>query len=100
MADAANLSKFLAVAPVKIPRDPDQQARPKLDLVTLARNSRRMEIRQDLVPRPESGRQVGPAYSSRLIEFVASQWRPEAAAERSHSLMRALSCLKRLVGAT
>jgi hypothetical protein len=52
-----------------------------------------------MVPRPASGRSVGPAYASRLIEFARSAWRPEIAAERSESLRRAIASLERLVGA-
>jgi len=68
-------------------------------MVNLARASRRRDIREDLVPRPEGGRQVGPAYSSRLIEFVSGRWRPEIAARRAESLRRAIACLKRLTRA-
>jgi hypothetical protein len=36
-------------------------------VVELARYSRRRDIREDMVPRPGSGRSVGAAYTSRLI---------------------------------
>ncbi|NLI83320.1 MAG: hypothetical protein GX443_16770 [Deltaproteobacteria bacterium] len=50
-------------------------------------------------PCGESGRQVGPAYSSRLIEFVENcrnGWRPHEAARSSTGLSRCLQCLRRL----
>jgi len=65
-------------------------------LVDLARLSRRNAIRKDMVPREGSGRSVGPAYASRLVEFATGQWQPEAAAERCESLRRAMRCLERL----
>jgi hypothetical protein len=43
---------------------------------------------------------VGPAYSSRLIEFAldeAEGWRPEIAARRSDSLRRCIEGIERLV---
>jgi hypothetical protein len=97
MADAETLAKFLGVARSKIPRGPEGSGDPKADMVNLARSSRRREIRDDIVPRPEGGRQVGAAYSSRLIEYVAFHWRPEVASQRAESLLRATNCLRRLV---
>ena len=68
-------------------------------MVELARRSRRRDIRDDMVPRERSGRSVGPAYPSRLIEYVESPWRPEAAARQADSLRRAIACLQRLADA-
>jgi hypothetical protein len=61
--------------------------------VDLAARSRRRAIREDMVPRSGSGRSVGQAYASRLIEFVDGYWRPEMAANNSDSLRR---CCERL----
>lgn len=69
-------------------------------LVNLARRSRRKAIRQDMVPRARSGRQEGPAYTSRMTEFASEKWRPEVAAEHSESLRRAIQCLQRLAAAS
>lgn len=93
LADQAGISKFLGVAARRIPHDPEQLEDPKQTLVELAGQSRSRAIRQDLVPRPRSGRNVGPAYSSRLMEFIVSSWRPEIAAVRAASLAR---CIERL----
>jgi hypothetical protein len=68
---------------------------PKRAMVEVAGHSRRREIRQDMVPRRGSGSSVGPAYTSRLIEFAQAHWRPETAARASDSLRR---CLARLQG--
>lgn len=65
-------------------------------MINLARRSRRRDIRADMVPRPESGRSVGPAYASRMIEFVIQRWRPAQAALYAESLRRAIECLRRL----
>jgi hypothetical protein len=100
LADGEAIAGFLGVARTAIPAtSPDDLDDPKRTLVDLASKSRRREIREDMVPRPASGRSVGPAYASRLIEFATSAWRPEAAAERSQSLRRAIASLERLVGA-
>lgn len=99
LADAERLADFIGVSRSRVPAQPESLNDPKETLVNLARTSRRSDIREDLVPRPEGGRQVGPAYSSRLIEFVSDRWRPRIAARRAESLRRAIACLTRLTRA-
>src|SRR5262249_40140468 len=94
LADHERLASFLAVSRGLIPRDPDRLGAPKRQLVDLARQSRSGDIREDLVPRPGSGRAVGAAYASRLIEFVGKSWRPRTAAQRSDSLRRCLQGIR------
>lgn len=99
MADAESLANYLSVSQNRIPATPESIERPKDEMVNIGRRSRRREVRQDMVPRENSGRRVGPAYASRLIEYVENKWRPEVAARSSESLRRAILCLKRLVQA-
>ena len=97
MADPRTLARYLSVGPGKIVAEPEKLDRPKDTMVDLARRSRQMEIRKDMVPREKSGRRVGPAYASRLIEYVQQHWQPEVAAVRSESLQRAINCLQWLI---
>lgn len=100
LADAECLGAFLGVSPARIPRDPDSVAEPKDVMVHLAAGSRRRDIRADMVPRPKSGRRVGPAYNSRLVEFVIdgiTGWSIENASARSDSLRRATASVTRVV---
>lgn len=100
LADRERMAAFLGVRARAIPENPEASADPKRLLVELARQSRRRDIRLDMVPRPESGRSVGPAYTSRLIEFISSPesgWRPDVAAQSCDSLNRCLDRLRRLV---
>ena len=98
LSDRESIAKFLSVSISLVPMDPESEADPKKVMVNLASRSKRRSIREDMVPRPESGRSVGPAYTSRLIEFIQSSlWRPKIAVERSHSLRRCRLCLERLV---
>ena len=97
MADAQTLAAFLGVARSRIPAQPEDSVQAKEALVNLARHSRRRAVREDMVPREGSGRRVGPAYTSRLIEYVESKWRPEVAAESAESLRRAMACLRNLI---
>jgi hypothetical protein len=98
LADADRIAAFLGVGGRRVPADPEALEDPKSSMVALARSSRRKDIREDMVPRDQSGRQVGPAYASRLIEFASSWWRPQVAVQRSDSLRRAIDCLRRLAG--
>ena len=97
MADAQTLSRFLRVGLGTLLAEPEKLQRPKDTMVDLARRSRRKDIRADMVPREMSSRRVGPAYASRLIEYIQEHWRPDVAAERSESLQRAIHCLQKLV---
>ncbi len=97
IADAESVASFLGVSRARVPDDPDAIAKPKQAFVNLARQSGRRAIRDDMVPHPDSGRAVGPAYTARVIEFVSKHWRPEKAAAASDSLRRAIACLKHLI---
>jgi hypothetical protein len=97
LADREHLAKYLGVSVALTPREPEGIADPKGVLVQLARRSRRRDIREDMVPRPGGGRQVGPAYSARLIEFVETRWRPGEAARHADSLRRCRERIQELL---
>ncbi len=96
LADRNRFATFLHVAPSLFPTRPEDEADPKQIVVNLARRSRNRIVREELVPRPASGRAVGPAYNSRLTEFVLRVWDPREASTRSPSLDRALARLRTL----
>jgi len=96
MADLGALANFLGVSQGKIPANPEALPDAKREMVNLARASRRRDIREDMVPRQNGDRVVGPAYTSRLIEYTDQYWRPHVAAQRADSLRRAIACLKQL----
>ena len=99
LGDQDRLASFLRVPRPMIPANPDVLADPKSTVVALARRSRIRSIREDMVPAPDSGRSEGPAFTSRLIEFVMDSvrgWRPEIAATLSPSLSRCLQSLRRI----
>ncbi len=100
MADAEHLAKFLKISVGKIPTHPDGIPDPKRIMVDLAQHSNSRDIREDMVPKPKSGRKTGPAYVSRLIEFLNHPkygWRPDIAAKNSDSLARCIHCLENLI---
>jgi hypothetical protein len=96
LADHDRFTSFFSVPASAVPDQPDQLPDPKATLLATVARSRRKAIRMDMLPRPGSGREVGAAYTSRLIEFAGDGdqgWRPNVAALRSPSLS---SCLTRL----
>jgi len=93
LADRERIARFLRVPVSQVSLNPDTLDNARDAMVALAGRSRKTAIREDMVPRPGGGRATGPAYASRLIEFVNREWRPGVAATRSESLRR---CLGRL----
>jgi hypothetical protein len=99
-ADPEELGQFLGVPMSAIPNNPEGVANPKQEMVNLARSSRFRTIREDMVPRAGSGRSVGPAYTSRLVEFASKRWRPDVAEQNSDSLSRCRARIKSLIQKT
>ncbi len=100
MADRERFASFFRVRLSSVPADPELLDAPKETMIELSRKSRSRDIRLDMVPRPGSGRKIGPAYVSRLIAFVSDTqkgWRPYRAAQSSVSLKRCLARMRELV---
>jgi hypothetical protein len=97
LADAETIASFLSVSRGHVPLQPEALSNAKLAMVGLARRSRRRDIRTDMVPREGADRTVGPAYTSRIIEYAEQHWRPAVAAANASSLRRAMECVQRLV---
>lgn len=99
LADNANLALFLGVDPVLVPGSPDLLPDPKETLIELARLSPSIAIRQDMVPNAGAGQKEGPAYTSRIVEFVTrfrNPWDVAAARMNSASLDRCIRALETL----
>lgn len=101
LADKDRFSSFFSVRRGRLPERPDELDDPKATVVALAQSSTSKSVRVDMVPRPGSGRRVGPAYASRLIEFATEKvtgWRPDVAAAHSPSLARSVRRIRSLLG--
>lgn len=94
LADRTGFAKWAGIRASLIPLDVESIARPKERLVAIVRESRWRERREAIVPHPDSGRSAGPAYTSVLTDFVATDWDVETAASVAPSLARALRCLR------
>jgi len=96
LADRLNFSGFFGVPESSIPLVPDELSNPKKMVVDLVRRSSRKDMRETLVPSVTSGRSVGPAYASYMIEFSGKHWNPIEAAEHSKSLKRCLRSIRQI----
>lgn len=98
LGDVERLAAFLGISCALLSDNPETLADPKAELVNLARRSRRRAIREQVVPRPGSGRRVGVGYTNFVSDFVTADrgWRPDIAGQHCESLRRAVACMKRL----
>lgn len=96
LADRRRFADFLGVSARRIPMNVESIPDPKQLVVDLARTSTKVAVRNDLVPRPGSGRRTGALYASALVRFVTDRWRPDTAADGAESLRRSLDCLAAL----
>jgi hypothetical protein len=95
IADRERLAHFLGVAQSKIPLSPDELRDPKATLIGLARQSRRRNLREDLVPAAGSTSKIGKNYVGQLTQFVISEWTvDDPAKQHSPSLARALKAIQ------
>lgn len=89
LADRHNLAAFLNISASAIPVIGDNVRNTKELLIRLAHKSRSREILQDMVPPRGFTSPVGPAYNSRVSEFIQTRWDIKAAAAGNESLARA-----------
>jgi hypothetical protein len=93
MADRENFADFLGVRRSLIPAETDTIPDPKRFLLQLASQSRKRDLRSDIVPNPGDRRKVGPDYNGRLGEFTQTSWRASVACAHSASLAKAWKAL-------
>ncbi len=93
LADRQAFSKFIGVNQDQIPPDVDKIDDPKQKLINIVRKSRNREIREAIVPRPNSTAKVGPDYNGQLSLFVENYWNVEVAMDNSPSLQRAVNAV-------
>ena len=97
LADHAGFSEAFAVATSRLPSAPDECIDAKRAIVEACARSRKSDVRVDMTPRAGSGREVGPAFGSNLMEFASTNWDPDRAAARSPSLSKAIVRLSEMI---
>jgi hypothetical protein len=100
MGDREGLASYLGISTSLVPASPESLDDPKRALVALARQCRRKDIREDMVPYEGSSAPVGPGYLARVREFADAHWRPDVASQSSPSLARCVAALNRILAAS
>lgn len=95
LADRQALAKFLGVPVAILPDTPDAEINCKARIIELARRSRLREIRQDVVPAPQSTSRIGKNYVGQLSRFALQHWQAKRAAKNSPSLAKAIRALRK-----
>lgn len=86
-------AKFLKIKEELIPTNVEEIQDTKNFLIELVKKSPQRQLREDIVPAPNSTAKIGPDYNGRLIYFVEKLWDPNAAKEFSPSLRRTIEIL-------
>jgi len=93
LAHREALAKFLGIQRQLIPYEVDNLADPKQLLISLARKSKKRQLREAIVPRSGSTAKVGPDYNGQLALFVEHFWEIAKAAQNSPSLQRTVRAI-------
>ena len=94
LADRQAFATALAVGATQLPEYPEDIVEVKRCVIELASRSRSRSVREDLPPRPQSGRHEGQGYAQFLIGFINETWHPNRAAKNAPSLRRAIKRLE------
>jgi hypothetical protein len=95
LADIKNFACFFAVSRDLIPLSPDEISDPKQVVVTLAKRSRKRNIREG-VPPTDKYASIGPGYNYEFRDFIQNHWSLGDARKNSPSLDKALKALGKL----
>lgn len=93
LAHREAFADFIGISVNLMPYEVDAIADPKQMLINLVRRSRKRNIRDAIVPAPNSTAKIGKDYNGQLIQFVQENWQVESARTNSRSLERAINAL-------
>ncbi len=93
LAHREAFAEFLGISVDLIPGNADRIPDPKQLLINLARRSRKRNLRDAIVPEPNSTAKIGKDYNGQLIQFVNKSWQVASAQTNSPSLERTMNVL-------
>ncbi len=96
IADRRGLAEYIKVPMAKVPARPEELMEPKEVLLQLSRKSADREFRREVLPEPGSLARKGVGYNRTFARFVSTTWRPDRAAERADSLLRAIRAIREM----
>jgi len=96
LADRDNLATYFSISRELIPLEPDNQIDPKHTIISLAKRSRKREIRENIVP-IDSYASMGPGYNIQFQYFIKNVWNIASARKNSPSLDKTIKSLEKLI---
>ena len=96
LADRENFAAFFSISKDLIPLNPDNDTDPKRTLISLAKKSRKREIREAVVP-IDNYASIGPGYNIQLQYFIQNIWSINSARINSPSLDKALKSMEKII---
>lgn len=94
LAHREAFAKFLGIKTHSIPSNVDTISDPKQFLLSLAKKSKKRQLREAITPAPGSTARVGPDYNGQLGLFVERVWDVATASQHSPSLQRTVKVVK------
>jgi hypothetical protein len=95
LADRENFASFFSISQNLIPLKPDNETDPKRTVISLAKRSRKREIREAVVPIDKYA-SIGPGYNSQLQNFIQNTWNIDFARRNSPSLDKAIKSFEKI----
>jgi hypothetical protein len=95
LADRKGFADFFAVSRELVPLNPDTIPDPKHAVITLAKRSRKRNIREAIVPIDDYA-SIGPGYNLVFQDYIQNHWDIAVARQYSPSLEKALRALDRI----
>jgi len=96
LADRDNLAAYFSISRELIPLEPDNQIDPKHTIISLAKRSRKREIRENIVP-IDNYASIGPGYNIQFQYFIKNIWNIDSARKNSPSLDKTIKSLEKLI---
>jgi len=95
LADRKNFADFFSVSLSLIPLNPDNEKDPKLTIISLAKKSRKREIKEAFVPVDIYVSQ-GPGYNTQFQNYIQNYWNIDSARKNSPSLEKTIKALEKI----
>ena len=96
LADNENFAVFFSLSNKLVPLEPDKVIDPKGTVISLAKRSKKREIREAIVP-IDNYASIGPEYNTKLQSFVQNYWNINSARRNSPSLNKAINSLEKII---
>jgi len=96
LADRDCFASYFSISRELVPLEPDNQVDPKHTIISLAKRSRKREIKEDIIPIDDYA-SMGPGYNIQFQYFIKNIWNIDSARKNSPSLDKAIKSLEKLI---